>query len=258
MVRRKDARIYVLCHKQVDYIKDNELYEPIEVGADMRDVHCCALKDNTGDNISRWNPVYAELTGQYWIWKNRPKELDIVGQCQYRRVLDFPEIWDYTEIFRDYDIVACKPLYFNISNYLQYAHCHSLIYIAQIKSILVEHYPEYVESFDKYIVKSNKLYYSNSYIMHSDTYDKYCIFLFDILDKFLEMNNLKSVEDCFALVRYNIDNGLQSNAGADRDYFYQAQLCGFLAERLYTLWVRHNYEGRIYEVEYELKENTSI
>jgi len=47
-----------------------------------------AVVDDTGDSIASKNQHYSELTGHYWLWKNRP-DLDVVGVCQYRRYFLF-------------------------------------------------------------------------------------------------------------------------------------------------------------------------
>ena len=40
--------------------------------------------DDEGDNISRQNPMYNEMTAVYEVWKNMP-EYDCVGLMHYRR-----------------------------------------------------------------------------------------------------------------------------------------------------------------------------
>jgi hypothetical protein len=41
------------------------------------------ILDNTGNNISKMNPIFGDLTGLYWVWKNTNDEF--VGTNQYRR-----------------------------------------------------------------------------------------------------------------------------------------------------------------------------
>ncbi len=66
----------------------SEVFVPIQAGKDISLNQFDVLGDNTGDNISALNPVYAEMTAMYWVWKNAPKS-DYVGFFHYRRYLDF-------------------------------------------------------------------------------------------------------------------------------------------------------------------------
>lgn len=61
---------------------------PIQVGAALTDERVAALTDDSGDNISRKNPNYCELTALYWIWKNALDADDYYGLFHYRRWLD--------------------------------------------------------------------------------------------------------------------------------------------------------------------------
>lgn len=48
-------------------------------------------RDDAGANLSRWNRAYAELTVTYWLWKN-VRDADVLGLSHYRRhfCLDAP------------------------------------------------------------------------------------------------------------------------------------------------------------------------
>ena len=62
---------------------------PIEVGARQRNNFLYETRDDVGDNISELNEFYGELTGLYWIWKNRKiGDDDIVGFCHFNKKLD--------------------------------------------------------------------------------------------------------------------------------------------------------------------------
>ena len=47
------------------------------------------LHDDEGENISDKNPMYCELTAQYWAWKNL--DADYYGFCHYRRYFNFSD-----------------------------------------------------------------------------------------------------------------------------------------------------------------------
>ena len=68
----------------------NPLYLPVRCGAyyDTPGGHIFR-GDNTGDNISRYQPYFSEFTVQYWGWKNL--KADYYGLCHYRRYLSFAD-----------------------------------------------------------------------------------------------------------------------------------------------------------------------
>ena len=76
------SKIIVCAHKK-DFVMDNELYMPLQVGKAIAKVDLGFQGDDTGDNISAKNPNYCELTGLYWAWKNL--DADYIGLAHYRR-----------------------------------------------------------------------------------------------------------------------------------------------------------------------------
>lgn len=77
---------YVITHKST-FIPANDYLTPIQVGSCHHDHINGYLHDDEGDNISELNKDYCELTGMYWIWKNRNRGVDYVGISHYRRYL---------------------------------------------------------------------------------------------------------------------------------------------------------------------------
>lgn len=261
------STIFIFKHKDVPYnLPQNELYHTLEVGTACREQHPEAEfhDDSISDNISLWNPVLAELCGQYWIWKSlgrvgilsEDSQVEWIGQTQYRRILNFAPDTDFDSLG---DVVACKPLDFGgFTLEEQYSNCHSQRHLRDMEAVLKTRYPEYAESWDKYIKNGHKIYYSNGFIMRTEDYDKYCEWLFTLLRQLLDTWHCNSAEDVQEKVRRDIDAGICNPGDGGRPYFYQGQVPVFLSERLLTLYLRHNYEGRIFERPYTLMEKSGI
>ena len=84
-----NIKILIACHKDTALL-DSKILIPIQVGAagSARRFEQM-LSDDTWDQISAKNPMYCELTAQYWAWKNL--EADYYGFFHYRRYLSFSE-----------------------------------------------------------------------------------------------------------------------------------------------------------------------
>ena len=64
---------------------------PIQAGKALANFDLGIEGDNTGINISEWNPNFSELTVAYYIWKNHTaQQLPFWGLCHYRRYFYSP------------------------------------------------------------------------------------------------------------------------------------------------------------------------
>ena len=236
MNRRKDARIYILYHKDADLWND-ALYMP-------KSVH--------DSEIAELNPVYCELTGLYDIWKHHPKSLKYIGVCQYRRRLQFPEDYDFKPLLMDDAILCAKPYNFSKTVKGQYAQCHNVEDLQLMESIVKEKNPDYAQAWDYWINGNNTLFYSQGWVARVEDFDRYCEWLFDLLDAFCKKAGIETVEDCRNYVEKNIAAGKYPDIGnafkehsAEDIVQYQMRICGYLAERLFTLWVFKNFGNKI-------------
>lgn len=271
MEKREDVKIFSLCYEKKEFeFLDDSVVTPLQCGA-ANGTDVCALKDNTGENISVGNFFYVENTGTYWIWKN-VNGAKYKGQMQYRRPLEgVNETMDFDDVFTKYDVITCTP--FNHpenskpknegDSYIPantveegYAYSNCGDDILTMGYVLKKIYPDYAESWDKYIKNGENLYYSSGYIMKSDDYDRYCEFLFSCLNGFLEFNQIKNQFDLWLHVCRNLgagkykryDNPFSVPSGAVR---WQTLIGGFLGERLFTVWLLHNFnKDRILELPY--------
>ncbi len=88
----------LVSYKEKHKIIQNNIITPIQTGRAVADeIFNEMIGDDTGDNISALNPYYAELTAQYWAWKNYDKigNPDYIGFMHYRRHFVFNE--DYID-----------------------------------------------------------------------------------------------------------------------------------------------------------------
>lgn len=233
-------------HKPVPYgFWDQEPYIPIQVGGAETFL---PLRDNEGDNIADLNPVYAENTAIYWIWKH--STADIVGQCQYRRRIRIPE-----GAFDTHDAVVSRHIKLGGSLKFQYSICHSKLDIDLAEKIIKEKYPDYFSAW-KYVMEKNCLHYSNGFVMKRELYDDYCTFLFSFLADFFTEKGHGLGEGLKNAIQEEIDGKKRNPA---RGLKYQLQIGGFLSERLFTVWLKKSVpDERVLEVPYVLMENMRI
>lgn len=269
MEKRKDVQLFMLCDHHVDYLMDNEVITPLECGADVHDNNVCALKDNTGDNISVLNEFYLENTGVYWIWKN-VKDAKYKGQTQYRRQFKHIELFDFEKIFEKYDVIVPEPL--NLPHIFDDPGCtlefhykvsHNIKDLLILEDIIKDLYPDYYEDYCKYIKNGFNIIYSNGFIMKSKDYDDYCEMLFNILNEYIKRQNFTSIDD----IRQYVIKGYENNEFPDwtahqgvsmKDKIkYQMRIGGSLAERFLTLFIFHNFKNILY-LRYDVMEDIKI
>ena len=258
----KKADLYVVFHRPVDYgIWDDELWTPLQVGSYGKErLLEQGYTDCEGDNISEWNRLFWENTGLYWIWKNGLTGKKYAGMCQYRRRLDFHTEEELDRLFTDYDVIAASPIFLfgNIKD--QYCDCHNSFDMNLCEKIVKTLYPDYREDWDKYISKGRFLFYSNGFILREDDFKKYCEWLFSIFRKYIEEMRWCLIDDVVEYVKKQIDKGMRPNSnghgGTEGALTYQCAIFGFLSERLWTLWMLHNYDPkRIFTTPYLKMEN---
>lgn len=274
--KNKDVKIFSLCYRRKDFkFLDDAVVTPLQVGA-SNNQSVCDLKDNTGDNISNENYFFVESTGTYWIWKN-VKDAKYKGQMQYRRPLEGVDCtMNFDDIFSKYDVITCKP--FNhpenskptkeqpmcipaqtVEEGYRFSNCIDDLYILELA--IKRYHPDYAEDYDKYIKKGENLYYSNGFVMRSEDFDRYSEFLFDCLGHYLELAKINNFEELLDHVKYNIETGkyirYEKEPITDGAIKWQTEIGGFLSERVWTLWLQHNFShDKIYELPYiKMEEN---
>ncbi|NMM95080.1 DUF4422 domain-containing protein [Bifidobacterium oedipodis] len=217
--REHDPRIaiFVSAHKPAAFPHGTSLL-PIQVGAENAASRFSdTLHDDEGDNISAKNPMYCELTAQYWAWKNM--DADYYGFCHYRRYFDFTSTAhtenDYGEIMDmfidnraiaeygldDYSIaqavqgwdVITTPLndvrriggFANLKEHWDADQHLRLKDLRHLYDLLCARHPEYREDADA-VLNGRRAAFCNMFIMKKDIFFEYCEWLFPLLDEFTE------------------------------------------------------------------------
>lgn len=96
---KKDIKIFVTYKDKHKLIK-SDIITPIQTGRAIADEKFEGMiGDDTGDNISKDNPKYNELSAQYWVWKHYEEigNPEYVGFMHYRRHFLFDESVDLSE-----------------------------------------------------------------------------------------------------------------------------------------------------------------
>lgn len=264
---RSRIKIYVSYHSDTVRIA-NGILTPIHVGKALARTDLGMLGDDTGDNISDKNPMFAELTAQYWAWKN-DRQSAYVGCMHYRRVFIFngthgqdvtrdkdrvlvPSVrpssyadfgWheaDIVKAMEDCDVLLPIPCDVTADSKRDCRENFALVHgdeNYQVFRRLLETYcPEYRDEADA-LFSGHCMYLCNMFVMRRDLFDHYCQWLFRVLDRFMPHLTPDAYDGS------------------------EIRMPAYMAERLFNLYVanlrRENPELRVKEVPYVLLQNTS-
>ena len=200
----KNIKVIVATHKEYQMPVD-KMYLPVQVGAEGKKQIKNYTQDNTGENISKLNPYFCELTGLYWAWKNL--KADYIGLVHYRRYFfnknkhykteqeKFKNVLtlnETDEILNNTDIILPKKRKYYIENlYDHYKHTMYIEPLDETRKIIEEKYPDYLKEFDN-LHKRTSAHMFNMLIIKKDILNDYCTWLFNILfelEKRIEKND---------------------------------------------------------------------
>lgn len=205
------------------------------------------LHDNTGDNISDKNQNYAELTGNYWVWKNflpQNNDVEYIGFCHYRRFLDFDKKASSKRCFvnfincvkfakkynscyssqyifdriKNFDIILPELHHLTSregSIYQQYISNHPKEEIDKVINIIKLKYPEMVLDMDEYL-KGTTTYFCLIYVMKRKLFDNFMNWTFTILTELDKKTDWKQYKE-----------------------YLNVKTPAYLMERFFNVWLRY-------------------
>ena len=227
-----DIRLFVCCHQR-SHVPEHPLLNPIQVGTALADTRFPGfLYDNDGENISKKNRSYCELTAHYWAWKNA--EADYNGFFHYRSYL-YPGLKakqpyrlegkptlsllknlgyeSFGPLIRQYDVILPKGenMFVPVREHYATAPFHHREDLELVEQIVRERHPEMSEVAERYLA-GTVCYFGNIFIMRRQVFRDYCAWLFPILEEFDRRANT----DGYSIQERRVD--------------------GYLAERLLGIW----------------------
>ena len=246
----KDRIQIYLCTSNFFDLPKAPPFIPIQGGAALNTRLPEILGDDTGDNISKLNPMYCEMSAMYWAWKNAPKS-EYIGFFHYRRLLNFgaplapeahwstrnffdfePETmkrfgWDYDTILKSIegaDIImphiedVQRPPHWNEPGtlYEHYRNSHISRDINLTMKVIKELYPEDSALAEK-IMHSKQGYFCHMFIMKWDIFQEYMSWLFNIV-----MEVTSRIDLSAPIYKFNA---------------HERRVSGFIGERIINIFI---------------------
>ena len=206
--------IYINKHKEYHNPVPKD-YEELYGGSLFTDVDV--------DNINYLNPYINEMTGLYYVWKNKKDKY--VGLCHYKRFFykdgDMLTLEDAKKILKNCDIIIKEDVVFNMSLYWQ------LRFEVENSDILDKYLNKIYEvepDFKEYL---NRKQFNNSemFVCKRELIEKYCEWLFPMIIPITE-----------EYIKEDVKRG-------------NTRLIGHIIERLFAYWIYKN-KLKTYVVDY--------
>lgn len=174
-------KILIACHKPAE-VPNDDVYTPIHVGKALHpELEMGFIGDDTGENISKKNASYCELTAQYWGWKNL--DCEYIGLAHYRRFFETRFTADNVDReMEGTDVLLANPIHFNMS--VDQFWTMKLIPedVTVFYLILKELYPEDYAIAARYLT-GNLFYPCNMFLCKKMLFDQFAAWQFDVLEK---------------------------------------------------------------------------
>ena len=228
--------IFVITHKDFDMELLNPVYKVV----------CAEDEDVNMENVIRVprtlsNDGWSELA-KIWELMQSYDFKDYVGLCHYHRFFKFGEnVPNLEEITKDRYILGLLVSNPFLSIRDTYGACHNVEDFDLCMDIVKEMYPDKVDDVE-FFSKQNILFASNCIILNTEDFKSCYDFVFKVLFEWCRRMGIDPTkdEDFHKRVNDNIEKYSKKHKPDDDDFSEQTRICGFLSERLMTLWTIFN------------------
>lgn len=204
---KPEVAIYIArFHKDQKLSSPKELpvwMSPIQAGAALTDIKIAEIRDDAGENISRKNVNYSELSAMYWLNKHIDKEY--IGLFHYRRMLDISREDLFKLKNNQVDVILPYPTIYDpdIGE-------HHKRYIKDsdweaMQRALEELAPEYAKAAPS-IFAGRYFYNYNMLLARKEVFRQYCDWMFPILERTEELSVPKGSDRADRYIGYLGEN----------------------------------------------------
>ena len=186
----KGLCVVVAAHREYPMPQD-AAYLPVQAGAAGAEKPLPYQSDAQGENISRRNDLYCELTALYWAWKNLPA--GALGLVHYRRHFGAKgrraRAWqeriasgeELTALLARVPVILPeKRNYYIDTRRGQFIRAHGAAAYDALREALRDMAPAYLPAFDRTMARTSGHCF-NMFVMRRDWADAYCAWLFPLL-----------------------------------------------------------------------------
>lgn len=179
---------------------------PIQAGAALTKERVTEIRDDLGDNISKKNVNYSELTAMYWAGRHTALPPDAyLGLFHYRRVLDVREEDLYRLGENDIDVVLPFPtIHFPSAEEHHRRYVKDEDWQAMVQA-LRELAPDYEKRMAEIFARPY-FYNYNMFIAKESVFKAYCDWLFPILGRTEELSRPRGWERADRYIGYLGEN----------------------------------------------------
>jgi hypothetical protein len=151
------------------------------------------------------------------------------------------DIPNMDEIFKEYDAILPTPYQVQGNVKAHYFTYHNVVDLDIMLEVINELYPQYKDDADA-VMKGNTFYPCNMLIMKKQDFKKYCEFVFNVIDGYLDKLNVEYLEDIEKRVKNDWSN-YHKPFHPNNTVWYQMRIGGFLAERLLNIFAKYHFKN---------------